>query len=49
MKKTLSKEARIKEAAFWTKLHQAAKENPGKVCHKWKSWKSWSCRSATRH
>jgi hypothetical protein len=34
MKKTLSKEDRAKEAAFWTKLHQAVKENPGKVCHK---------------
>jgi hypothetical protein len=34
MKKTLSKEGRAKEAAFWTKLHQAVKENPGKICHK---------------
>ncbi len=34
MKKTLSKEALVKEAAFWSMISKAAKENPGKVCHK---------------
>ncbi len=34
VKKTLSKEALVKEAAFWSRLAKAAKENPGKVCHK---------------
>ncbi len=34
MKKTLSKEALVKEAAFWSELKKAVKENPGKVCHK---------------
>jgi len=34
MKKNLSKEALVKEAAFWVKLGKAAKENPGRLCHK---------------
>ncbi len=34
MKKTLSSKALVKEAAFWTTVAKAAKENPGKVCHK---------------
>jgi len=34
VKKAVSKEALVKEAAFWTALKLAAKENPGKVCHK---------------
>ncbi len=34
VKKTLSREALVKEAAFWSRLQKAAKENPGKVCHK---------------
>lgn len=34
MKKNLSKEVLTKEAAFWTKMGKAVKENPGKVCHK---------------
>jgi hypothetical protein len=34
MKKRLDKKALSKEASFWTKLSQAVKENPGKICHK---------------
>jgi hypothetical protein len=34
VKKTVSREALVKEAAFWTALKKAAKENPGKLCHK---------------
>jgi hypothetical protein len=34
MKKTVSNKALVKEAAFWTAVTKAAKENPGKVCHK---------------
>ncbi len=34
MKKALSKEALVKEAAFWSDFRKAVKENPGKVCHK---------------
>lgn len=34
MKKTVSKEALVKETAFWTGFSKAVKENPGKVCHK---------------
>ena len=34
VKKTVSKEALVKEAAFWSALKKAAKENPGKICHK---------------
>jgi len=33
-KKTLSRVALVKEAAFWTNFRKAAKENPGKLCHK---------------
>jgi hypothetical protein len=34
MKKTVSKKALVKEAAFWSDFTRAVKENPGKVCHK---------------
>lgn len=34
MKKILSKKVLSKEAAFWSKLGKATKENPGKLCHK---------------
>jgi hypothetical protein len=34
MKKRLGKKALGKEATFWTKLSQAVKTNPGKICHK---------------
>ncbi len=34
MKKTLSKEALVKESAFWGDLRRTVKENPGKICHK---------------
>jgi hypothetical protein len=34
MKKTMSEKALAQEAAFWDSLIKAAKENPGKVCHK---------------
>jgi len=34
MKKTLSKKALVKEAAFWSDFGKAVKENPGKICHK---------------
>ncbi len=34
MKKTVSKKALVKEAAFWSDFSRAVKENPGKVCHK---------------
>jgi hypothetical protein len=34
MKKTLSKKALVKEAAFWSSFRNAVKENPGKICHK---------------
>jgi hypothetical protein len=34
VKKTVSKEALVKEAALWTEFRKAAAENPGKVCHK---------------
>jgi hypothetical protein len=34
MKKTLSKKALVKEAAFWKRFSEAVKENPGKICHK---------------
>jgi len=33
-KKRLSSVALVKEAAFWTNFRKAAKENPGKLCHK---------------
>lgn len=34
MKKALSTKALAKEASFWAGLKKAAKEHPGKVCHK---------------
>ncbi len=34
MKKTVSKKALVKEAAYWTAMKQMAKLNPGTVCHK---------------
>ena len=34
MKKALSKKALAKEAAFWSDLSRAVKENTGKICHK---------------
>jgi len=34
MKKNLSKETLVKEAAFWKKMGKAVKENPGTLCHK---------------
>jgi hypothetical protein len=34
MKKPLSREALVKEAAYWNAMKQQAKLNPGKVCHK---------------
>ncbi len=34
MKKTLSKEALVKESAFWSEFKKAVKDNPGKLCHK---------------
>ena len=34
MKKPLSKKALVKEADFWEHLKKAAKDNPGKLCHK---------------
>jgi hypothetical protein len=34
MKKAISKEALLKEAAFWDGLKMLMKETPGKTCHK---------------
>jgi hypothetical protein len=34
MKKALSEKALAEEAALWDRLKKAAKDNPGKVCHK---------------
>jgi hypothetical protein len=34
MKKTVSKEALVKEAAYWKAMKELAKQNPGAVCHK---------------
>jgi len=34
MKKTLSQQAQLKEAAFWGIVRQMMLQNPGKVCHK---------------
>ena len=34
VKKTVSKEVLVKEAAFWTAMKKATLENPGKICHK---------------
>ena len=34
MKKSVSREVLVKEAAYWNAMKQAAKLNPGTVCHK---------------
>jgi len=34
MKKTMSKKAMAKEAAFWDSLKKAVQSGPGKICHK---------------
>ncbi len=34
MKKTMNKKVLAKEAAYWNAMKQAAKQNPGTVCHK---------------
>lgn len=34
MKKTMSKEALLKETAYWNAKKQAVKLNPGAACHK---------------
>jgi len=34
MKKTVSRKALVKEAAFWDKMKMALRENPVTVCHK---------------
>jgi hypothetical protein len=34
MKKTLSKEMQVKEAALWDRMKEAALRSPAKVCHK---------------
>jgi hypothetical protein len=34
MKKTLSPEAKVKEAAFWGNIKKMMLRNPGQVCHK---------------
>ena len=34
MKKTLSDQARSKEAAFWGNIKKVMVQNPGKVCRK---------------
>jgi hypothetical protein len=34
MKKMVSREALVKEAAYWTTMKDLAKKNPGTVCHK---------------
>jgi hypothetical protein len=34
MKKPLSREALVKEAAYWNAMKQMAKQNPGTVCRK---------------
>jgi hypothetical protein len=34
MKKTVSAEARDKEAAYWSAVKELAKVNPGTVCRK---------------
>jgi len=34
MKKTVSREALVKEAAYWNAMKELAKRNPGAVCHK---------------
>ncbi len=34
MKKTVNKEALVKEATYWNAMKQLAKQNPGTVCRK---------------
>ncbi len=34
MKKAVSKEALVKESAYWNAMKQSAKQNPGTVCRK---------------
>ena len=34
MKKTVSRETLVKEAAYWAAMKDLAKQNPGAVCHK---------------
>jgi len=34
MKKTVSKKALTKEAAYWNAMKHMVKQNPGTVCHK---------------
>jgi len=34
MKKTMNKKVLAKEAAYWDRMKQVAKQNPGTVCHK---------------
>ncbi len=34
MKKKMSEEALLKEAAFWESFKKAVKEHPGKACRK---------------
>lgn len=34
MKKSVSRDALVKEAAYWNAMKQAAKLNPGTVCRK---------------
>ncbi len=34
MKKAMSRDALVKEAAYWTAMKQLAKQNPGTVCRK---------------
>jgi hypothetical protein len=34
MKKTMSREVLVKEAAYWNALKQSALKNPGTVCRK---------------
>ena len=34
MKKSVSRDALVKEAAYWKAMKQSAKRNPGMVCRK---------------
>jgi hypothetical protein len=34
MKKTMSKEALVKEAALWEKMKEAVRKHPATACHK---------------
>jgi hypothetical protein len=34
MKKTISTEALVKEAALWEKMKEAVRKHPATVCHK---------------